>query len=340
MKTWLKLMIARTLAGRRGRLKDTGFLEQRHTDPRRKDFNDSIYFAGLSEDGFSMVTRLSFRTGRTPENWLKLDIPGDGVWGFENRALESGTGFRQGKLAYTCIEPGHRWSIEYDGPVFNGDREAGVTLDLEWVGDVPIADFELTGTNPEMVAHLLAARPWTVDFFRNLNDIRTFHYEQAGRIRGSITWRGQQQTVDLTGVRDHSFGIRRWEQWSRHAWMVGRLEDGRFFNVSAIDYRFIDDLRAAFLWDGNQYITLTVTPSTREFNLREPLPHNLNFFVQMPDNRISEVSVDMLKFFPFVMDGIYRIRQAKALFTWDGIKGIGIAEMGMHMDDSHENSPS
>jgi hypothetical protein len=37
----------------------------------------------------------------------------------------------------------------------------------------------------------------------------------------------------------------------------------------------------------------------------------------------------MQEFFPFTMDEVYSIRQAKAVFEYDGVKGVGIVEMGL-----------
>ncbi len=58
------------------------YLELKHVEPGQRSFNDSSYFGGFSRDGFSIVMRQSFRVDKPNENWLKIHIPGEGVWGF------------------------------------------------------------------------------------------------------------------------------------------------------------------------------------------------------------------------------------------------------------------
>ena len=53
-------------------------LESKHQEAAIAHFNDSIYFAGLSDEGISFVTRMSFRNKKLNENWLKVHIPGEG----------------------------------------------------------------------------------------------------------------------------------------------------------------------------------------------------------------------------------------------------------------------
>lgn len=47
-------------------------MEMKHIDTSSKGFNDSSYFAGLSPDGISFVSRLAFRVDKPNENWLKI----------------------------------------------------------------------------------------------------------------------------------------------------------------------------------------------------------------------------------------------------------------------------
>ncbi len=308
---------------------DIVVLEQKHENLLQQNFNDSIYFTGLSENGFSFVTRQAFRTGKPAENWLKIEIPGEGVWGFQDMKLKTGEGFRQGDLIYSCPEPGEIWNIAYDGPVFQGDKKQEIHLRLEWDSDLPVADFNQVGTTPERVAQQIAKEKWNKTFFQKLKEIHKVHYEQAGHFHGIITWKGKEQLVFLKGFRDHSFGIRHWDDWERHLWLLGRLDDGTFFNISIISYTFIKELTAGFCWDGRRYLTIKQIPSFDEVGFVTPLPEKLQFTVRHPDGHRIPVTVEMKTFFPFVMDNVYFIRQAKAIITWEGKKGIGLAEMGV-----------
>ena len=305
-------------------------LETKHTNKNIFAYNDSSYFAGVSSDSFSFVTRQAFRTGKHNENWLKIHIPGEGVWGFEDREMEEGDGFVQGTLEYVCQKSGELWDIRYVGPVFCEGKEEEIKLDLKWRSSSPIMDFDKAGTSPKQVAEQISKQKWNKQFFKRLKEIHLVHYEQDGEITGTITWKGKGHEVALKGVRDHSFGKRNWEEWSRHIWFLGILDDGRFFNVSVIDYDFVTNLKAGFIFDGTDYVTFTETPAFENLGLNESLPHKLSFKIKETEKGENiEITTDMKQFFPFMMDDVYHIRQSKAEFSYGGVKGVGIAEMGV-----------
>ncbi len=307
-------------------------LERRHFSTRQSHFNDSIYFAGITRDGFSLVTRMAFRPNKPNENWLKVAIPGEGVWGFEGLDLSEGEGFQQGELKYTCDEPGELWHIQYHGPLFQGKKHYQVTLDLHWHSLVPVADFDNIGTAYEQVAFQIAKEKWNPRFFKKLSEIHKVHYEQSGNMTGTIVWKRKTLDVQMVGFRDHSFGNRHWEEWGRHIWLIGMLDDGRFFNVSIVDYDFVKNLKAGFLWNRKKYIHFEKKPSFGDLKLIEPLPKTLSFTVmETKDGKSIPVHVQMNTFFSFTMDGVYHIRQAQAEFDYGGVKGIGIAEMGINV---------
>ena len=328
-----KFMAHKMITHRKSRVIPIEELEQKHTDPDTFAYNDSSYFAGVSREGFTFVTRQAFRTGKHNENWLKIHVPGEGVWGFEDLDLPEGEGFKQGTLEYVCVKPGEEWNIRYEGPVFKEVKEEQIKLDLKWHSTSPVMDFDKAGTSPRQVAEQISKQKWNKEFFKRLREIHLVHLEQGGEITGTITWKGKEHKVDLKGVRDHSFGKRNWEEWGRHIWFLGILDDGRFFNVSVIDYDFVKDLKAGFIFDGEKYITFARTPSFEELNLSEPLPHKLSFNVKETEKGEDiTITTDMQEFFPFMMDDVYHIRQSKAEFTFGGVKGIGIAEMGIAKD--------
>lgn len=333
MKQSIKNILA-TAAIARGKRRRTPVeeLELRHRNDNVTGFNDSSYFAGISPDGFSFVTRQSFRTGKPNENWLKVDVPGDGVWGFENREMEEGPGFKQGALEWKCVVPGKVWQIAFKGMLQQEGNKEDITLDLKWEEVSPIVDFDKMGTNPGQVAGQVAKEKWSRDYFQRLGELRQVHYEQAGRITGIITWKGVSRQVNLTGVRDHSYGARQWEDWDRHLWYLGVLEDGRFFNFSMVRYIFVKDLQAGFLVDNSIRQTIDSIPLFDNMHWDVLMPKEVVFpVIEHKDGIEKLLQTNMKVFFPFVMDDVYYIRQAKAEFDYNGVRGMGIAEMGINM---------
>lgn len=308
-------------------------LEVRHQNTDVPGFNDSSYFAGISNRGFSFVSRQSFREGRPNENWLKVDVPDEGVWGFENRFMEEGHGFKQGSLEWKCLEPGQTWAIFYIGLIQKDQLEEQVIIDLKWRATSPIVNFDKVGTNPGQVGKQIAREKWTREYFKRLGELQQVHYEQAGQITGTITWRGVEHKVELTGVRDHSYGARQWQDWDRHLWYLGVLEDGRFFNFSLVRYDFVKDLQAGFMVNNTVQQTIYSMPSFDEMQWGSLMPKEVFFpVVEQKGTYKKQLHVNMRSFFPFLMDDVYYIRQAKAEFIFDGIRGIGIAEMGINLN--------
>jgi hypothetical protein len=108
------------------------------------------------------------------------------------------------------------------------------------------------------------------------------------------------------------------------------LEDGRFFNFSLISYNFVKNLQAAFIYEFDHYKTIYRIPDFMELPFDELMPKKISFDVLEEKHGIAKhLSINMLNFFPFTMDGVYYIRDAEAEFEYDGVKGIGIAEMGI-----------
>jgi hypothetical protein len=332
MKQYIKESLAVSMVSkgkkRQNLLKD---METKHSDASRMGFNDSSYFAGLSSDGISFVSRLAFRVDKSNENWLKIYIPGEGVWGFENNQMPEGEELSQGSLEYVCVEPGKKWRIRYDGMVENGLAEEKLKMDLTWNSTSPIVDFDKVGTTALQVGKQIAAEKWNSGFFNKLKELKQVHYEQSGSITGTVYWKHEKIDVKLKGIRDHSWGVRNWEDWDRHFWFLGLLEDGRFFNFSQISYRFVKSLKAGFICHNELQKTIYNIPDFEEINFETLFPKKISFQIEEEKGLIVPLSIDLKTYFPFKMDDIYYIRQAMAEFNYNGIKGIGIAEMGANM---------
>ncbi len=246
--------------------------------------------------------------------------------------MPEGDGFVQGDLKWICTEPGKTWKLEYKGLISNGDQEENVKIDLTWKAISPIVNFDKIGTNPSRVGKQIAKEKWNTTYFKKLHEIKQVHYEQGGMIAGTIEWKGEKHSVDLKGIRDHSWGVRNWEDWDRHFWLLGILDDGSFFNISQISYSFVKNLIASFIFNGEKFTTIKEVSIFEDIDIKNLLPDELKFTVKkdMKSPAIS-VEIKMLELFPFIMDDIYYIREAKAEFTFDGKKGIGVAELGVNL---------
>ncbi|NOX87135.1 MAG: hypothetical protein GXO86_14455 [Chlorobi bacterium] len=332
MKQLLKTILAVYMTKRKKKREfTTEELESKHINPGQKSFNDSSYFAGISKEGFTFVTRLSFRSDKPNENWMKVAIPGEGVWGFENRKMPEGEGFKQGPLEFECLVPGEKWRIKYEGKLPQGKKEEKIKIDLEWTGAAPLVVFDKVGTTALQIGKQIASERWNRTFFNRLRELDQVHYEQAGALHGTVEWKGKKHELEFVGVRDHSWSTRNWEDWERHFWLLGVLEDGRFFNFSLISYSFVKNLQAALIQDKDECKTLFKIPSFEQLKFDGLMPKSFSFMVQEDaDGPQKKLTVNMRTFFPFNLDKVYYVREAEAEFIYDGVKGVGIAEMGIN----------
>lgn len=303
-------------------------MELKHSDPEIPHFSDSIYFTGLSETGISFVTRMSFRNKKSNENWLKVHIPGEGVWGFENREMKEGVGFEQGKLNFKCELPGKIWRIQFNGQLFQGKKYYQVELDLLYKSPFPNVDFDNGGLSSDQLAFQLAKQPWNEDLLVKLMTVRRRHYEQAGSISGTITWKRKKQKIEMQAFRTHSFGVQNWKQWERHFWFTGLLEDGRVLHCGVVDFEFVKNLKSGYMCDRKKMKSLVKMPDFKDIDYKSGSSSDFSFMVN--DGKVNrKVEVQMKESFPFLMDDIYTIRQAKSSFEFEGVKGLGICEMGL-----------
>ncbi len=275
----------------------------------------------------ALVTRLSVRTDAPSEVWMSVRVPGHPVARIpvQNHAQEAG--WSAGGLAWTVEEPGRALRIRYAGPLVSEEGKVDALIELTFEGEGPLIDFS-DGVDPQVTAQAIAAQPWSRGFFDQLQEIRTVHYEQVGRVRGTVQMGAETHKVNLRSVRDHSFGRRQWHTWRQHLWFSGVRADGVAFTAACIRYDFIGPLTAGFFIEGTPVPVSGVT----NFDALAPpgvVPDRFPFEVICTDGSRHQVDVEVDGVFEFDMDnGAYRIHEAIARSTVDGIPAVGICEFG------------
>lgn len=79
------------------------------------------------------------------------------------------------------------------------------------------------------------------DYARNEDGCPDFiadnRFEQAGRLRGTLTLHGREIPFDTTGHRDHSWGTRDWDAIQNWKWVSAQVDDGLALNVMVMHAR-------------------------------------------------------------------------------------------------------
>lgn len=302
-------------------------LESLHLEPDIPRFNDSLYLYGRGTDGTAIVTRLAVRTGAPAEVWMNILLPGQPEAFMADMHHPHAGGMAAGGLRWEVVVPGKQWRVSYAGPLQQGGSTVQAQVELTFDATGPIVDFS-DGIKPSTTAKALAAEPWSRSFFEQLGEIRTTHYEQAGRITGTVTLDGTTHEIDLLSLRDHSFGRRKWSSWDRHIWFSGLCEDGTTFTVAQIRYDFVGPLIAGFVMNQDRQPIAACSPFDA-IGARGDIPSSFSMTITTAAGTTHALRIETDHVFRWDVDGgDYCLREAAATFTLDGVPGVGIAEFG------------
>jgi len=202
--------------------------------------------------------------GRWPRNpviWREqvlLYLP-DGqhyvVRGFGNHPVLDGAG--GALLRITCVEPGKSWRIRFTGPARR------LTLDaLMRAPDSHLSDGPFQPLDMDLLFE--ATRPaWDFGDAAKDEDWCTFHYEQHGRLSGTISYidgDDAARTVAMNGnaYRDHSRGPRDLAGFGGFYWLHGQFPGGRAFSLVQ-SFKHVDGVRTpgisrAVMFDGDRMV--------------------------------------------------------------------------------------
>ncbi len=302
-------------------------LESLHLEPDTPLYNDSVYLYGRGQDGFALAFRLALRTGKPCEVWTSLRLPGQ-AFAQVPRALHArDEGWAAGGASWEVLEPGRRLRVRYAGPLQQGDATHDAALDLVFEGGPPVVDFT-DGVAAKATAAALARETWSKRFFEQLGEIRVVHYEQTGRLRGTVRLGEDTRDVDVVSMRDHSFGRRDWRSWRRHVWFSGIREDGVGFTMAHVRYDFVGPLTAGFWMDGAPVALAEATPM-ESLGAPGEIPESFTLDLRLKDGTRQRVPVETEGVFRFDLGpGAYTIHEAIARFELAGEPAVGICEFG------------
>lgn len=328
----LKRTLARLLLSRQ---RDHGLLiddlESKHVDRTKPFANDSSCFYGGDEAGNAAIFRLAFRATRPAESWLDVRLAGGPRFGLPANPGPEKEGFALGDFAFKHRVPGKAWTIAYRGPLTDaaGNLEDG-EIALDFTATHPMFDYAQS-TDRGLVADCLAREPWSLEFFKKLRELGQVHYEQFGRLKGTVRFGQVARELDLLTTRDHSFGTRDWAIWDRHYWLSGVTATGYGFTVVAIRYDFCGPIYAGFTIspDGASDAIVGCT-SLDEVSRDAVWPESGVVEVRTRAGLRHTVEFKRDGVFPYEGDGLYLMREGIGRFRFDGQPAYGLCEFGFN----------
>lgn len=314
-------------------------LEPRDEFPHRPDpalinFNESVYVNGF--DGKQQVGGW-MRIGNRPneghaEVAVCLYLPGGRVaCQFKRPKIDSNERFDAAGLRYHVIEPLRSIRMDYEGPLMVLDDPAALR-------------------NPEtLAAHARTARgsvQWTQTALSPVHgglpssdavptyygrDFSLAHFNQHMRVQGHIRVGDEQWSMDAAGWRDHSWGPRYWQNIFFYRLFIANFDDGRGLMLLKITDPTGRTRRIGVLLIDGEYedvIDMDVVTSWTEMD--EPRKARI---VVRTARRSAVIDADMITRAPLrnrrkAGDVILtaRVIESFTAFTWDRVKGAGIAE--------------
>lgn len=209
---------------------------------------DSVYFGGFNKDGVYFVARVARRHGRYAEVWLYLHMPGVGDFHHPVHPdtlisnVTPGT-LTAGGLKIEMLDPMLRWRVSFNGLLRKGvckeldkkeDSLVHTKFSFTWKAVTDPFNFD-TDVNPKALADGIAREEWTREFFNRLQRDHQTHYEQWGELSGRLqVGGGEEQSLRLKSVRDHSYGVRDWRSIYRYVIHFIFTEDGTIIQVGVV----------------------------------------------------------------------------------------------------------
>ena len=331
----IKKIIARQMVNRNKRVQyRVSFLEQRHTEPDNPLYNDSSFFYGGDEEGNAFIARMAFRgKKRRPEVWFDFYLKDYGYLGLKDLPGDEGVGFQFGELYWKPLETGRKWEIGYKGPLTGRQGEEFESeVHLVFTGDHPVYDF-VASSDRSANADAIAGEKWNRDFFKKLKELSQTHYEQTGKLRGTVKLGDQIIELNMRGLRDHSFGPRSWDQWDRHYWMSGINDDGWSWTVTTIRYHFINRLTAGFVTDPDGHTDAIVQcTGLEEVSAEQLWPEKGVIDIRTRSGHSYQLEFERKGYFPYLMDDVYRMLEGIGYYRFNKARGLGMIEFGFTRD--------
>lgn len=243
--------------------------------------------------------------------------------------------------AFRCVDPGRRWTVALDGLTWESTAEA--------LREGPFHDGPWTRTTLELTFEA-AMPPWML----RGNDLEHaqehLHYEQLGRMSGTVQVGGESWEFSGTGHRDHSRGPRDFRAIRDHAWVNCLFPSGRAFALYKM--RLADggvsgaqpgSVAVACVYDGTTLRSATVTsmPLLAESDDHDRYqlvldvdgtPARIDAEIQRPVGTVSYVTPNHMTIGASSdPEACMVVQERGTRFTWDGEVGYGHTQRSTHV---------
>lgn len=309
-------------------------------------WSESYYFNFVDPTSkVGMFTRMGFRPGNGWADALHvIYLPGNRVlFTYGRREIKSDLSrydgdLSAGHLAITCVRPHQQWQIDYDGPA---QDIANPAILLERSKQRPQGWFTPANLQMTLSFDCLTEPHYAA---RGTHG----HFEQSGKVTGSIHIDDETWQVEGYGVRDKSWGPRDWGASSRDEETVGEpkaepaggpapfvnwfsMNFGDYAAMGGSCFRARDGVMRGEGWiqrEGTSGKLKNVVIET-DYADDSIIHQAVRFQAETEDGERIEMSGDVLSVCPTKIPmpgGATFVNEGLAEFQWGDRTGYGIAE--------------
>jgi len=207
------------------------------------EINNSFFLGAHTEAGDDLTLRLGMRNGDEHEIFVIYRTAEGQVLYMEHDHYPAA----EMPVQVTCEEVGQRWRYIMDGYLRDdAGKRYKVEFDVLFFASLPIYDFVQAPERHEGMTTAIARAHWNRAFFRAMSSTSQKHYEQTGRIEGSITIDGKTRHLRWAAVRDRAIGKRVWDFMDCHLWLNATTDKGEAITVSLVSYPVIKSLFSGY----------------------------------------------------------------------------------------------
>jgi hypothetical protein len=256
----------------------TAEAESTHASGSDTEWNESLYFNFTDwRTGLGGYTRIGVLPNQDSDIGVMMLFAGGKRLLVTNQGGRADTagGFKVGSLAYERVEPLKKWRLSFSGEM--GDLDDArllpevapdsipripVEVELVWEGVAP--PFNFKDAEPAAVAEMLVSAGTRLSDLRSVSKVGSEHYEQAGRVTGTMLFDGRRIDFDGSGHRDHSWGVRDWSAPRAWTWLTCQFGDELAFNLSRVAIETVDIFNG-FLCHGGENFPVRRASLATEF---------------------------------------------------------------------------
>ncbi len=329
-----KLGIVRRILDKRKKRNplDIHFAEHYELPPGSDIYDINSYFFSCHDmEGRSLMLRHAERGTGVTEVWFAYRDEKGNEYINEKQYYEN----EPPATSVKCLETDKKWLFSFEGKVRDQKKDKLLDAKFEGTFDAARTLFEFSHhLDSRVLGGAIAKEKWTKDYFKALQKQNQVHYEQPGKLAGSLQIGRKKIQLKLNAMRDHSYGRRDWNCMNNHFWLTCLFDDGTSFNANVVSVPAIRSLATGYIEDGSEALGLCRASVDRPIK-NYSVPEKFSYTGEFLGGRTFKVDCELESVFVFPLDsGNYVIYEGVGKFDMDGKKGRGNLEFGFNGDET------